>query len=180
MNAPPWRPPPSGRAAPCGLRPASPSGRGAQSAAPPPDDCARTAAPPRTAPPLTPFPPRAKARPKNRKPPSQRRARLCCLGLCTPRRRDRIRWKTRTRRQAPRALPDPCYPTRIPTQTRCVNPVAPLGGGGRRPGKDWPEHSLDQPGPGPLCYLMSTLRDGSASLRGYNPARYSEGGTAWQ
>ena len=65
---------------------------------------------------------------KTEKPPPKRLPRLRCMGLRPPRRMDRILRKTRTRRHAPRPLPIPRHTTRIPHQTRCVNPVAPPGG----------------------------------------------------
>ena len=67
---------------------------------------------------------------KAEKPPPKRLPRLRRLGLRPPRRRDRILRKTRTRRHAPWPLPVPRYTTRIPHQTRCVNPVALAGEAG--------------------------------------------------
>ncbi len=48
--------------------------------------------------------------------------------ICTPRRMDRILWETRSRRHAPRTLSVPSRTTRIPHQTRCVNPAGEKGG----------------------------------------------------
>ena len=70
---------------------------------------------------------------KTEKPPPKRLPRLRRLGLRPPRRMDRILRKTRTHRHAPWPLPIPRHTTRIPHQTRCVNPVArKRGRGGMR------------------------------------------------
>ena len=67
---------------------------------------------------------------KTEKPPPKRLPRLRRLGLRPPRRVDRILRKNPARRHAPRPLPIPRHTTRIPHQTRCVNPVARKPGGG--------------------------------------------------